>query len=94
MADKIIVNKRGSLNWRDAVNGFVIAALTSGLTALQQLVDNNNGVSWRVVLMAALSGGIGYVLKKLVLDKPSVVTQYGTNSKAEEVAETIADETK
>lgn len=92
MAEKVILNKRGSINWRDAVNGFVIAAITSALTALQQLLDNNNGISLKVVAMAALSGGIGYILKKWLLDKPSVVTQYSSNTKAETIAETIIDE--
>lgn len=89
MAQKVIINKRLSLNLRDAVNGFVIAALTSGLTALQQLLDSNNGISYKAVIMAALSGGIGYILKKFLLDKPSVVTTYASNEKAEEIGETL-----
>lgn len=89
MATKVIVNKRGSISWRNFLNGFVIATLTSGLTALQQLLDNANGISLKAVLMAALSGGIGYILKKWLLDKPSVVTQYNSNDKAEQVAEDL-----
>lgn len=89
MATKVIVNKRGSISWRNFLNGFVVAGLTSGLTALQQLLDNANGISLKSVLMAALSGGIGYILKKWLLDKPSVVTQYNSNDKAEQVAEDI-----
>lgn len=89
MATKVIVNKRWSISWRNFLNGFVVAALTSGLTALQQLLDNAQGVNFKAVLMAALSGGVGYVIKKFVLDKPSVVTQYQTNDKAEQIAEDI-----
>lgn len=89
MATKVIVNKRGSISWRNFLNGFLIAALTSGFTALQQLLDTNAGINFKAVLMAALSGGIGYILKKWLLDKPSVVTQYQTNDKAEQVAEDI-----
>lgn len=92
MANKVIVNKRYSLNIRDAINGFLIAALTSGLTALQQILDDNNGVSIKNIAMAALSGGIGYILKKWLLDKPSVVTTYSTNGKAEQIAKEIIDE--
>lgn len=89
MAQKVIVNKRWSVNFRDAINGFLIAVLTSGLTALQQFLDNANGINFKAVGMAAVSGGIGYVLKKWLLDKPSVVTTYKTNDKAEQVAEDI-----
>lgn len=94
MAEKVIVNKRGTISWRNALNGIAIAAITSGLTALQQLLDSNTGINFKTVAMASISGGVGYILKKWLLDKPSVVTQYNSNVKAEEVAETIADENK
>lgn len=94
MAEKVILNKRWTISWRNAFNGVAIAAITSGLTALQQLLDANGVISYKIILTASLSGGVGYILKKWLLDKPSVVTQYNSNVKAEQVAETIADENK
>lgn len=88
MATKVIVNKRGSISWRNLIKGFIIAVLTSGFTALQQAIDNSNGIDWKIVAMAALSGGVGYIIIKLT-EKPSVTTQYNSNNKAEQVAEDI-----
>lgn len=88
MATKVIVNKRGSISYRNLAKGFVIAVLTSGFTTLQQLLDNANGVNWKIVAMAAISGGVGYIVTKLT-EKPSVTTQYSSNDKAEQVAEDI-----
>lgn len=88
MATKVIVNKRGSISYRNIAKGFIVAVMTSGLTALQQLLDNANGVSFKAVGYAALSGGVGYIIIKLT-EKPSVTTQYNSNDKAEQVAEDI-----
>ena len=90
MANKVILNKRGSVNWRDWVNGLIMASLVSALTALQQILDSNNGVNFKVVGMAAVSGIVGYVLKK-ILERPSVVTTYSSNEKAEQIAEDIKE---
>jgi len=85
MANKIIVNKQGSLNWRDMFKGAIMAVGVPVLTVLQELIP---GYDIPVIYKAGLSALITYLLKN-VLAKPTVVTTYDTNAKAENVAEEI-----
>ena len=50
----------------DWERAFVIAIITAPLTIILQSVNTGSLViNWRVILAAALSGGIAYILKNL-----------------------------
>lgn len=60
------VTPPGTLNWRDFANGLVMAILTPALVVVQQSVDKGELVfNWKVIAIAAISGGIAYLLKNL-----------------------------
>lgn len=63
----ITTSKIGTVNLLDIAKGFIVAALTAALMALQVVLDNGtiDAVNWKPLLMAAISGGVGYLLKNL-----------------------------
>jgi len=89
MAEKVIVNKQGSLNWRDLLKGGVIAAISPAFTILiQSLQAEDFTVNWKSILNVAIISFLTYLSKNL-FTAPSVVTTYSSNDKAVEVAEEI-----
>lgn len=63
-------SKKYKLNLLDYTKGFVVACLTSALFVVQQLADGGTltHLNYKPVLMAAISGGVGYLLKNLFTD--------------------------
>lgn len=58
------------LKSHDYVKGFLVAALTTVLFTIQDIADlitNDTTVpfEWKKVVMAAVSGGVGYLIKNL-----------------------------
>lgn len=93
MAEKVITSEQYSLEWRDALNGLIYAGAFSALTALQQAIDANNGIDWKIVGYAALSGIVTHFLRSF-LSKPKVITTYKSNEQAVSVAEDIKESNK
>ena len=63
-------SKKYRLNILDYAKGFVVACLTSALFVVQQLADGGtlSHLNYKPVVMAAISGGCGYLLKNLFTD--------------------------
>lgn len=69
----IVTSKKFTLDWRDLGMGALIAAISPILFALQQAGDMvltqhktiaDVHLDWRYLLMAALSGGVSFLIKK------------------------------
>jgi len=89
MANKVIVNKQGSLNWRDLLKGGVVAAISPAFTILiQSLQAEDFTVNWKSIANVAVISFLTYLSKNLFAN-PSVVTTYDSNDKAVNVAEDI-----
>lgn len=63
-------SKKWRLNLLDFIKGFVVACLSSALFVVQQLADGGTlgTLNYKPVVMAAISGGCGYLLKNLFTD--------------------------
>jgi len=58
--------KLWSIKMSDWERAFVIAIITAPLTIILQSVNTGSLViNWRIILAAALSGGIAYIIKNL-----------------------------
>lgn len=66
-------SKKYKLNTLDYIKGFIMACLTSGLFVVQQLADGGTltHLNYKPIVMAAISGGAGYLLKNLFTDGSS-----------------------
>lgn len=86
---KVIVNKSLTIQWRDILNGLLLAVLTSVLTFLQASMQGGEFVfNWSAIGMAAVAGGLAYLIKQFV-SPPKVITTYDTNAQAKEVAQDL-----
>lgn len=57
-------SKKFSLNWRDVTKGLLVAAGTSVAVFIQECLDKEEWVwDWKSVLMAAVGGGLTYLIK-------------------------------
>lgn len=83
--EKVILNKQGTLNWRDAAKGAIMAIGTPILTVLQELIPSYD---IPVIYKVGISALITYLLKN-IFAPASVTTTYNSNDKAVEVAEEI-----
>ena len=59
-----------TLNWKDVLKGFLVAVITALLTASYNAI-NAGGVNltwdfWKPTLLAALGGGIAYLIKNVL----------------------------
>lgn len=68
------------LKTQDYIKGFVVAVLTTVLFTVQDIADlilNNPDVTfeWKKILMAAISGGVGYLIKNFFTNGNSVKQQ-------------------
>ena len=89
MAEKVIVNKQGALNWRDLLKGGAVAAISPVFTIIiQSLQAEDLTINWKSILNVAIISFLTYLSKNLFAN-PSVTTVYNSNDKAVEVAEDI-----
>jgi hypothetical protein len=68
------------LKKHDYVKGFFVAALTTVLFTIQDIADlmtNDSSVvfEWKKVLMASISGGVGYLIKNFFTNGDSTKQQ-------------------
>lgn len=89
---KVITSKQYALQWRDVVRGFLIATITSALVVIQQTIESGTlTLNWRSIGMAAIGGGVAYLLKNWLIEPAKVITVAGSNVKAEDAAEKIKE---
>lgn len=64
---KTVVSRQFSLQLRDWLRGLVIAALTPVFVIVQQSLDMGHLVfNWQSIGMAALAGGMAYIVKNFL----------------------------
>lgn len=74
METKTIVSKQFTLQGRDWIKGALMAALTPALVIIQQSIDAGIWTfNWKAIGMAAIAGGVAYLLKNLL--EPSKVVE-------------------
>lgn len=89
---KVITSKKFTLQWRDAARGLIMAALTSALVVVQQSIEAGQlDFNWQSIAMAAVGGGVAYLLKNWLIEPPKTIVVSDTNTKAENATETIKD---
>jgi hypothetical protein len=57
------------LNWRDFLNGIIVAIFCSFITGLYQIIANGGIVNWitlKPVVIAAIGAGVSYLTKNLL----------------------------
>ena len=66
----VFKSKKYKLNILDYAKGFTVACLSSALFVVQQLADGGTlgDLNYKPVIMAAISGGVGYLLKNFFTD--------------------------
>jgi hypothetical protein len=53
-----------TLNWRDFINGFVMAVLAPVVVTIQQsIVAGSLTFNWTLIGVTALGGALGYIIK-------------------------------
>lgn len=53
-----------SINWNDVIKGLVMAVLTPVVFIVQQTLEKGTLVfNWQSIGMAAVAGGVGYIIK-------------------------------
>jgi hypothetical protein len=68
---RVEVTPAGKLNWLDVGKGIIMAVLVPALVVVQQSLDKGELVfNWKAIAMAAVAGGVAYLLKNLAT--PSV----------------------
>ena len=56
-----------SIEWRDAIKGFITAMITGGIGVISTILDNGGLptiADWRVIGIAALGAGISHLIRK------------------------------
>lgn len=88
----VITSKKFTLQWRDVIRGVLMAAMTSALVIVQQSVESGNlNFNWHSIAMAAVGGGVAYILKNWLIEPAKTIVTSDTNIKADNVAEKIKD---
>lgn len=61
-----------SINWRDVINGLVMAVLAPVVVIVQQSIALGSlTFDWKLIGLAALGGAVGYVIKNFFTPKPN-----------------------
>jgi len=64
METKTIVSPQFSLKWRDILRGLIMAVLTPVIVIIQQSLEAGHlQFNWQQIGMAAVGGGLAYVVK-------------------------------
>jgi hypothetical protein len=61
-------SKLFTLDWRDLVNGLLIAFLTALITGLIELLGKGVSIDWftlKPIIIAGISGALSYLLKSM-----------------------------
>jgi len=95
MANKIIVNEKNSLSWRDVAKSWVMIVVFPIVQGVIEFIVANgsfSGIDYQRILIATLSATFLFLVQRFNAPA-SVTTLYNSNQKAIQVAKTI-DPTK
>ncbi len=88
----VITSKKGSLQWRDVIRGVLMAAMTSALVIVQQSVESGSlNLNWHSIAMAAVGGGVAYILKNWLIEPAKTIVTSDSNQKAVNATEKIKE---
>lgn len=90
---KVTLSKKYALQWMDAVRGGLLAALSSVLTLVYDLLSKGdlNNINWKSLGITGITVFVGYLLKNGLLEPAKVITTVDTNKKAENATATIKE---
>lgn len=89
---QVITSKKFSLQWRDVLRGFIMAGLTSALVVVQQSVESGElKFNWHSICMAAIGGGVAYLLKNWLIEPAKTIVTSDSNQKAVNATEKIKE---
>lgn len=88
---KVTLSKKYALQWMDAVRGGLLAALSSVLTLVYDLLSKGdlNNINWKSIGITALTVFMGYLLKNGLMEPAKVITTVDSNTKAVNATERI-----
>lgn len=76
METKTIVSEQFSLKWRDILRGLIMAILTPAIVIAQQSLESGQLVfNWKQIAMAAIGGGLAYILKNFLEPTKTIKVQ-------------------
>jgi hypothetical protein len=56
-----------TINWHDVLKGLIMAVLTPAVFIIQQTLQNGTlTFNWKSIGMAAVAGGVGYIIKNFL----------------------------
>ncbi|MFA6087419.1 hypothetical protein [Mucilaginibacter sp.] len=85
------LSKKFTLAGSDLLRGLLMAVLTPVLVVVQQSIEKGSLVfNWQQLAMAAVGGGVAYLLKNFFIEPAKVITTT-TNTKAENAATNIKE---
>jgi hypothetical protein len=86
---KVVISKKGVVQWRDIFRGLIMAILTPVFVLLQQSFENGElTVNWKALAVAALAGGAAYILKS-VFEPAKVIIPANSNTHAKAIKERV-----
>ena len=89
MAEKVITNKQGVLQWRDLAKSWVMLVIFPILQTVIEVLGKE-AIDWVNIAKATGLATIVFLGQRMSAP-PAVVTTYSTNDKAVEVAKDIQD---
>ena len=84
------LSKRFTLQWVDTLRGALLAAISSVLTLLYELIGKEP-INWVNVRNVAAVAFIGYLIKNFAVEPPKTVVTTETNTKAVNATERIKE---
>ena len=73
---EVRVTEKYSIDWKDVGQGLILAIGTPVAVILQQSIDAGNWTfNWKVIGMAAVGGGLTYLIKNFFKRTATVVTE-------------------
>lgn len=60
----VVTSKQYTLDWRDAAKGFIVAAITAGVTVIAESLETGTlHFDWKNIGIVSLTAGIAYLTK-------------------------------
>ncbi len=84
------LSKRFTLQWVDTLRGALLAALSSALTLLYELIGKDP-INWINVRNVAAVAFIGYLIKNFAVEPAKVTVTADTNTKAVNATDRIKE---
>ena len=86
MENKIVIAKQGTIDFRNVLQGLIMAILVPVVTIIEQSLNAGELVfNWKSILTAALAGGVAYLFKKFV--EPTKVVEVKSTEEAKNIIE-------